>query len=62
MDNGSLTIIVGAIIAFCIFVLCREISCWYFKTTEIVSVLNEILKQLMKLNLSIAKKKEGIKE
>lgn len=60
MDSSNSAILV--FIVFCVgvflFVLCREITCWYFKLNEIVVALNAILHQLVKLNLSIARKKE----
>lgn len=43
-----LFIILG--IAFFVFLFCREILCWYFKTNRCVELLEQILIELQKQN------------
>lgn len=52
-------VLVYLIIAFLIFLVCRELVCWYFKTTSIVTLLTEILTQLKIANLKSSAKGGG---
>jgi len=43
-------IIIAAIIVIIIFLICRELVCWYWKINKIVELMNEqnlLLKQLI---------------
>jgi len=42
MDKGYVVIIV----VFIIFLVCREITCWYFKFNRMVELLEEINEKL----------------
>lgn len=53
MDNsfaGNLvgTLVIFLIICFIIFLICREIVCWYFKINQMVGLLKEIRDLLAK--------------
>ena len=39
--------IITLLILFVIFLVCREIACWYWKLNEIVSLLKEIRDELV---------------
>lgn len=47
------------ILAIIVFLICREIVCWYFKMNEVVSLLNDIKTSLQ--NNAFDKRTELIK-
>ena len=49
MDYQKLAILV--LVVLFVFVLVREIVCWYFKINERVTQADEIIKQLQQINL-----------
>jgi len=48
MDTSVGLLIVYLVAALLVFLVCREIVCWYFKLNEIVSVLRQIRDRLVK--------------
>ena len=40
--QGFLNLMVVILVSLVIFLICREIVCWYFKMNEVVSLLKEI--------------------
>lgn len=42
-------LVITLIIAFCIFLILRELMCWYYKINTIVSNQDEIIKLLRKI-------------
>jgi len=52
MDTGNLTLYLVAILV--IFLICRELTCWYFKINKTITVLEEI-KDLLKYSQQVAK-------
>ena len=43
MDTqGLLNLMMVVLISLVIFLICREIVCWYFKMNEVVNLLKEI--------------------
>ncbi len=51
MSSESALIIVAVCIV--IFLICREIICWYWKLNRIVTLLEDIRRELKKTNASI---------
>ena len=35
-------VLIGLVIALIIFIVCRELTCWYFKINKTVELLEEI--------------------
>jgi hypothetical protein len=55
-NNMEGYVIIGIIVAFGIFLLCRELMCWYFKINKLVNLLeeqNELLRQQGGTSISI---------
>jgi hypothetical protein len=50
-DPGSTFVVVGVIffVSLIIFLICREIVCWYFKLNEMVRLLGGIKEQLAEI-------------
>lgn len=46
---GILSILLALIIIVCIFLLCREIVCWYWKINKTISNQEEIIRLLRKI-------------
>ena len=50
MDAQGLTYLIAGIvsifISLIVFLICREIFCWYFKTNEILALVNEMTSSL----------------
>lgn len=42
MDEGIPWAVIGVVIAIVLFLICREIVCWYWKVNRIVSLLEDI--------------------
>lgn len=44
MDSGNLTpnILIYVVVVLVVFLICREITCWYFKINKTITVLEEI--------------------
>lgn len=58
MEASFLGSIFVLIISIMIFLLCREIVCWYFKINEFIKINKEILSELQnKNNISSARNK-----
>jgi hypothetical protein len=51
MDNSVIVIVVIGIV-ICIVAMCREITCWYFKFNEMLSVMTEIRNLLKEISQS----------
>lgn len=52
MDTQAfLNLMVVILVSLVIFLVCREIVCWYFKMNEVVSLLKEIKDVLRNNNL-----------
>ena len=47
MDSQSFWIVAASII---IFLICRELFCWYWKQNQIISLLTDIRSELKKQN------------
>ena len=45
------TVVLFIFIDALIFLVCREVICWYYKINHIVILLESILKELKKINL-----------
>lgn len=41
MNQGTILILVGLILLFIIFLLCRELVCWYFKINIKINMMDE---------------------
>lgn len=51
MENLNLSIVsVVVIVALLIFLLCREVICWYWKINKISESLDNILMELKRIN------------
>jgi len=69
MDDQVLENLIGIlVVCFIIFMICREIVCWYWKLNRIVSLLESINKKLGgepavsdKIDSMLAKAKQSIK-
>jgi hypothetical protein len=44
------TALTALLIFFVIMLICREVTCWYFKINETLGVLREVLAELKRLN------------
>lgn len=47
--NGFMTILMVILILLLIFIVCRELVCWYYKINKMVSNQEEIIKLLRKI-------------
>lgn len=50
--QGWTYIVIGALLSLGVFLICREIVCWYFKMNEVTSLLREIRTSLHQIALS----------
>ena len=50
MDEVVVGILVALFVAFIVFLILRELMCWYLKVNKIVSLLEEIQASLYNLN------------
>lgn len=48
-SNGFITILITLIVCVLVFLLCREIVCWYWKINKIASNQEEIIRLLKKI-------------
>jgi hypothetical protein len=48
MDGKPLMLLIVLIVMVAIFLLCREVVCWYFKINQRIDLLNEIADILAK--------------
>lgn len=54
-SNGFGSFLVMLIIAIVIFILCRELICWYYKINKNISNQEEIIKLLKDINEKLKK-------
>ena len=54
--QGWIYVALGMLLSLVIFLICREIVCWYFKMNEVTSLLKEIKISLQ--NIALSKKSE----
>lgn len=52
-DASTTTYIIVALIPLCIAVAIREIWCWFFKQSKLVSKMERVEKQLIKTNVQL---------
>ena len=45
MEAQIIALVVSLIFMFVVMLLCRELTCWYFKLTKIVELLEKIEKK-----------------
>ena len=50
MDHSITTGLILITIIFVIFLVCREIVCWYWKINRSIELQEEILRELKKIN------------
>lgn len=54
MNNQLSSILIPTLITlgivFILFLICRELVCWYWKINKISSTLDEVLEELKKMN------------
>ena len=50
MDNPLMVVIIGIAVGILIFLLIRELVCWYFKINDMKDLLEKILEELQTLN------------
>lgn len=58
MDSGNLNsfILIYLVISIIVFLVCREIACWYFKINKTITLLEEI-RDLLKSSQHVARGK-----
>ena len=44
--EGFLYLVIGVLVLFVVLAICRELVCWWLKTTEIVKILGQIRDEL----------------
>lgn len=54
-EASTVTYIVVALIPLCIAIAVREIWCWFFKQTKLVSKMERVEKQLVKTNIQLGR-------
>lgn len=48
-DNGFSSVLIILVICVVIFIICRELICWYYKINKMVSNQEEIIRLLRKI-------------
>lgn len=48
--TGFMTILAGLAVFILVWLICREITCWYFKINKMLEVQREALAELKKIN------------
>jgi hypothetical protein len=50
MDNNADILIVSIVLSIAVFLLLREVFCWYFKINKRISLLSDIKDELVQAN------------
>lgn len=55
--NGLIGFLLILVLCIAVFMICREVMCWYWKVNKRLEIEQQILEELRKLNAKIPQEK-----